>query len=1850
MAQQNEAKLLDYLKRVTNDLRQAQNRLAAVEDKDREPIAVVGMSCRYPGGVGSPEDLWRLVAEGRDAVGPLPGNRDWDLDGLYDPDPDRHGKSYVREGGFLYDADRFDAALFGISPREALVMDPQQRILLEVVWEAFERTGIPVTSLRGTATGVFVGCNPLDYRSGIHQVPEGFEGHLVTGSAGSIVSGRVAYTFGLEGPAVTLDTACSSSLTALHLAAQSLRREECSLAVAAGVALMSTSDEFTGWSRQRGLAADGRCKAFSADANGMGLAEGAGVLVLERLADARRNGHRILGLIKGSALNQDGASNGLTAPSGPAQQHVIRQALLNCRLNPGDVDAVEAHGTGTPLGDPIEARALLATYGQDRDPERPLWLGSVKSNIGHAQAAAGMAGVIKMLMAMRAGVLPRTLHVDEPTPHVDWESGAVRLLTEPRPWPETGRARRAAVSAFGISGTNVHVVLEAAPEETEPERAATAGGTVPWVLSAHSADALKAQAERLAAAVDGPEPVDVGWSLATERAALAHRAVVWGRDREELRAALASVGSAGGPVDGRLAVLFTGQGAQRARMGAELAAEFPVFARVLAETCAAFEGLLPGSLTEALEAGTPGPLDRTVFTQAGLFAFEVALYRLAESWGVRPDFVMGHSVGELIAAHVAGVFSLPDACRLVAARGGLMQALPAGGAMLAVRAGVPQVEDVLASLGGAVEIAAVNGPASLVVSGPEGDIEAVRERCDLAGIKCRRLQVSHAFHSALMEPMLAEFERVASDVSYGEPAIPVVSNLTGRPAGEEIRTPAHWVRQVREAVRFADGVTWLADNGVRKFLELGPDATLTAMAAECAPGLFVPATRRDHPEVASLTQAVSRLWASGTDIDWAALFEGRDPRHADLPTYAFQRERYWLQVHGGTGDPAGLGLDGAGHPLLGAAVPIAGEDGVLLTGRLCPRTQPWLADHAVAGTVLFPGTGFVELAVRAGDEVGCRTVRELTLQAPLVIPEQGGVRIQVAVGPADEEGARPLTVHSRPEDQGPDAPWTAHAEGTLTGAPTALPAGLTAWPPEGAEPVDVSGFYAEAETAGYGYGPAFQGMTSAWRRGDEVFAEIALPEAARPDAAAYGLHPALLDAALHPLGVLADADTHTVRVPFAWRDLTLHACGADRVRVALTPGGPDGATPTVTVADPDGRPVLTADSLTLRPLSTDQIPAAARTDRLFRLDWHPLDTTAPEPAHDETWAILGSDPLGLAAELQYAGTTVTAYADLAALTAVLDAGVPAPPVVLLPCAAPGGPATHDRPATPDADTAHDAVQHTLATLRDWLADPRLTDTRLVVVTAGAIATRTGEDVPDLAHAALWGLVRTAQTEHPDRFLLVDTGPTPDADLLTDAVRAALDAGEPQSALRDERILVPRLARRQPTGHTTPWRPDGTVLITGGLGTLGTLVARHLAGEHGVRRLYLTSRSGADAPGAAALVADLARLGADAEVIACDVADAGELAALFDKIPPEHPLTAVVHAAGVVDDAVLTALTPHQVEDVLRPKLDAALTLHTLTRDLDLTAFVLFSSTASVLGGPGQANYAAANAFLDALAHHRRAQGLPATSVAWGLWAETSGMTGRLDRTDLDRITRSGLAPLATPDALGLLDTAGASDDALLVAVEIAMTTLRRNARTGMVPPVLSGIVPTPPRRTSARTTGDAPTLTQQLAGRSPKERLAHLQELVRGHVTEVLAHGSTTTLDTDRDFADLGFDSLTAVELRNRLSAVTGLRLPTGLVFDYPSPSALAAHLDSLLAPEDDPARGTAAWTELERLETALATQPPTPEARTALLNRLQSLVWRLEPDPDEPAAGTAQQTSPSLDTASDDEMFDLINKELGLG
>ncbi|WP_033442118.1 type I polyketide synthase [Saccharothrix sp. NRRL B-16314] len=1697
----DEQKLRTYLKKVTNELRTANRRVRELEQRADEPLAIVGMSCRYPGAT-SPEQLWELVASGRDAMTPLPTDRGWDLERLYGADPDELGTVTTTAGGFIEGVGDFDADFFGISPREALATDPTQRLALEGAWEAFEDAGIDPTSLRGSDTGVFCGAVTSDYGG---DMPPELEGFRLTGNQLSIVSGRIAYSLGLEGPAVTIDTACSSSLVAIHLAAQALRAGECSLALVGGVTVLAGPFLFVEFSRQRGLAPDGKCKAYSAAADGTGFADGMGMLVVEKLSDARRNGRRILGLVRGIAVNQDGASNGLTAPSGSSQERVIQSALANAGLSAAEVDAVEGHGTGTQLGDPIEARALLATYGRKR-ADGPLWLGSIKSNIGHTSAAAGVAGVIKLVQAMRHNLLPATLHVDAPSPHVDWTSGQVELLTEAREWSASERPRRAGVSGFGISGTNAHVILEEAPTEkagtekagtepAEPVEVTRPVGTAPVVLSARSEAALRAQADRLRShLVARPElsPVDVGFSVATTRALLDHRAVVVASDRDELLAgltALADGGTATRAVGGKTAFLFTGQGSQRTGMGLELAAEFPRFAEALDEVCAELDPLLGRSLRELLST-EDGSLDRTEYTQAALFAVEVALFRLVESLGLRPDYLIGHSVGEIAAAHVSGVLSLADACALVAARGKLMGALPAGGAMVAVQAEEAEVVESLAGYEGRLEIAAVNGPRAVVVS---GDADAVDEWLPgWQGRKTSRLRVSHAFHSPRMEPMLAEFEAVARELTFSAPQIPVVSNVSG-----ELVTAfdaGYWVRHVRQAVRFNDGVKTLHGLGVRRFLELGPDGVLTAMARQCLEDendtVFLPSLRAKHPEAQTVAGFLGRARAAGVAVDWSAYYAGAS--RVELPTYAFQRERFWLAPTRGSGDVAAAGLGRVEHPVLAGAVRVGDRDEWIFTGRLSTDTQPWVAEHQLLGTIVVPGTGLVELALAAGGRTACPVLDELVLESPLLLEEGVARQVQVTVGPAGDDGRRDVAIYSSLESDD-EAESVCHARGVV-GAETAAAAQWPAeWPPEGAETLPVDELYGQLADIGYNYGPAFHGVQAAWRDGDRTtYAEVVLPDAAGTDG--YGIHPALFDAALQSgVILLTGGDGH--RMPFSWAGVQLDRPGVTRLRVRSVATGDSALR--LDAVDESGAPVVSIGSIAVRPVEQARLEGGRRS--LFTVDWAPVTAS---------------------------GASVKVV-DLADLDQALTDGVPEVVVAKVD--------------TPADGSAQSVAVHALELVRNWLADERVTGSRLVLVTRGAVAV--GTEAPDVAQASVWGLVRSAQSEHPGRFVLVDAD-TDDVDWA-----AVIGSEEPQLAVRDGRLLAPRLGRAS-SGTPHRWSADDSVLITGGTGGLGAIFARHLAERHGVKHLVLASRRGAAADGVDELVVELWALGCAVRVEACDVSDRDQVAKLLGSL--DRPLTAVVHAAGVLDDGVVESLTAARIERVMGPKVDAALHLHELTAGMDLSAFVLFSSVAALMGSPGQANYAAANAVLDALAAKRRAEGLPATSLAWGLWGDAGGMAGELAEADLARLERMGVGALSTEMGLDLFDQGVGLDDALLAPVKLDLAALRVQARTGTLPALLRGLAPAPRKAASGGS------LAQRLAEVPEADRERVVRELVQAQVAAVLGHASAGAVDPDRAFKDLGFDSLSAVELRNNLTQSTGVRLPATLIFDHPSPAAVA--------------------------------------------------------------------------------------------
>ncbi|WP_031522762.1 type I polyketide synthase [Streptomyces sp. NRRL F-5123] len=2180
------------LRESVKETRRLRARNDELEATLREPIAIVAMSCRLPGGVTSPDELWRLLADGRDAVTGFPADRGWDLGGLYDPDPDHLGTSYVREGGFLTGVAGFDAEFFGISPREALAMDPRQRLLLEGTWELFEAAGIDPQSLRGSRTGVFVGAGPSDY-------PHGMEGYAVAGTTPSILSGRVSYVFGLEGPAVTVDTACSSSLVTLHMACQALRSGECTLAVAGGVTVMSSPRVIVEFSRQRALSADGRCKAFAEAADGFGFAEGLGL--------------------------------GLT----------LR-----------DVDVVEAHGTGTTLGDPIEAQALLATYGQDRPDGKPLLLGSVKSNIGHTQATAGAAGVMKMVLAMRHGMLPATLHVDEPSRHVDWEAGDVELAVKAQPWPDAGHPRRAGVSSFGVSGTNAHLVLEQAPAAeapaaaTAPGRAAGSGparsadadadagaatpartadtgpasggpGVVAWVLSGRGERGLRGQAAQLAGFAAAHPELDARDTAAAlvRRAALSHRAVVLGPDREALLAglhALAEGRPAPGVVQGaarsrsaEAVFVFPGQGSQWAGMALGLLDAEPVFRDRLAACEAALAPFTGWSVRDVLR-GAPGApdLERVDVVQPVLFAVMVSLAALWEHAGIAPAAVVGHSQGEIAAACVAGGLSLEDAARIVALRSRAIVALSGQGAMASLGMGRDDAEAALARWAGRLAVGVVNGPGSVVVS---GDTDAIAELVDTyrdSDVRVRRLPVDYASHSPHVERIRDELLVQLAGVTPVPSRIPFYSAVTGGQLDTTGLDADYWYRNLRRPVRFDEVTRTLTERGYELFVEASPHPVLTmgleeTIAAADAAALVLGTLHRDRGGPDDFLGSVAQAHTGGVPVAWERLLGRPGGACVDLPPYAFQRQRYWLDQEQPSGDALGkAGLRAGEHPMLGAAIDAADNGAVVLSGRLSPQTHGWLADHAVEDQVLLPGTAFVELALRAAAETGCSGVTELTLEAPMAIPPEGAVQVQVVAAAADAAGSRRVTVYSRPEDSSLDGEWTSHAAGELSGPPLAAEAAdLAVWPPAGAEVLPTEGLYEGYAERGYAYGEAFRGIRRAWRRGDEVFAEVGLGAAQRGEAGRYGVHPALLDAAMQAAGILMAEEDGPARLwlPFLFGEVALAAPGLTDLRVRVRRLGPERVA--LSAADLDGRPVVSVGELVVRAVTAEQLRAADTSslrDALFRVDWTPVPV--PAAGAPQRWAVLGTDggAAAVTSRLTESGQDATPYPDLDALRAAVAAGTPVPATVVwcVPEARAGGdtlpeageaagdrspagagaaPADGGFRSADIADRVREVTAATLSVLQDKASDDVLGGARLVVRTRGAVAAEAGAGVADLAAAAVWGLVRSAQTEHPEAFVLVDDDteqPAPGE--LWAAVTAA---GEPQLAVRAGALLVPRLARAAsgeglvPPAGAAGWRlectgtrtlegltlaecapqdgplgprevrvavraaglnfhdvvvalglipdeadlggegagtvtavgsdvtglapgdrvlgllthafgpvavtderllapipadwsfeqaasvpvafvtahyalsdlagleagesvlvhaaaggvgmaavqlarhrgarvfataspakwpvlraaglddahiassrtldfeqrfaaeagergidvvldslagefvdaslrllrsggrfvemgrtdvrdaaevaaahpgvgyrafvlddagvdrigamlaevmdlfragalhlaplttwdvrqavgafrhmsqarhvgknvltvprqpdPDGTVLVTGGTGTLGGLVARHLAAR-GARHFLLLSRSGPAAPGAEELRTALAGLGAAADIVACDVGDRADLARALAAVPPAHPLTSVVHTAGVLDDGILGSLTPERIDAVLRPKADAALHLHELTAGADLADFVLFSSGAGLTGAPAQGNYAAANTVLDALAHHRRSLGLPATSIAWGLWAQTSALTATITTSSRTRMSGYYTA-LPTPLALGLFDAARGSAEPLLLATGIRTGRLRALAREGALPALWRGLVSTPVQPQAAAAdpgTGVA----RQLAPLNEAERHAFLLQLVRSHAVVALGGGDAESMDPDSAFRDAGFDSLTAVDLRNRLAAATGCTFPATLVFDHPTPAELARHLRTKLTPDEGAQAGPApepVLDEIESLERSLLRSAPGEELHGRITRRLRALLSRWD-DIAPQGAATApgdegDGTELALDTATDEELFALLD------
>ena len=2114
-----------------------------------EPVAVVGMACRFPGGVGSAAGLWDLVAGGTDAMGGFPADRGWNLADLFDPDPDAVGKTYTRAGAFVADAAGFDAEFFGISAREAQTMDPQQRLLLEVCWEALETARIDAASLVGSETGVFVGAWAQPYGGGGSDTSEGYE---LTGSSTSVASGRVAYLLGLQGPAITVDTACSSSLVATHLACQSLLNGESALALAGGVTVMTTPTIFTEFARQRGLAADGRCKAFAAAADGTGWGEGAAVLVLERLSDAQRNNHPVLAVIAGWAINQDGASNGLTAPNGPAQQRVITQAAANAGIGLDQVDVVEAHGTGTTLGDPIEAGALIATYGASRDSEHPLWLGSIKSNIGHTQAAAGVAGMIKMIAALNHDSLPPTLHADAPSPHIDWSAATVRLLTEPVPWPVTDHPRTAAVSSFGISGTNAHLILQQAPiPPAAPISSAEPVVEPPlriWPISARTPAALAGQAQRLGQhLIDHPDLdiTEVAYSLASTRTHHPYRAAIStpvsaADPRQDVLTALNAL-AAGQPhpyvtqhhyrphQGGKTVFVFAGQGGQYPAMGAQLYQHHRVFARVFDECDQALRPYTGWSVRDVICQDSAAPsLDRVEVVQPVLFAMMVSLAETLRSYAIVPDAVIGHSQGEIAAAYIAGALSLTDAAKVVALRAKALKSLGGTGTMASVLLGAPDLQPRLQPWGSALSIAAVNGPSQTIISGETLAVEQFIAACDREGIQVRPIAVDYAAHSVAVEELREHLLGEWADLSPFPARTPLYSTAQSALSSDPLDTATmdadYWYRNLREPVRFYDCVAELLAKGEHTFVELSAHPVLapaiidTLISVEGRTQSAVITTlHRDRPDLDTVAAALAQLHTHGHSPSWSSLYP--QTRTIPLPTYPFEHRRYWLMATP-SADVSAAGLDRPEHPLLGAITRLADRDEVVVSGRLSMSTQGWLTGHRVGDTVVFPATGFIDVVLAAAELVDCAVIDELVLHTPMELSEDTPTDLQIAIGPVDEQGRRAFSVHACSGEQHRPTAWTLHATGTLSSTRPGL---VSPWSTvAGTEPIDADSFYEQLATQGLAYSGPFcslQRMGSDPAHPQRVYAEVALP--ADTDLRGFNIHPALLDAALHPLVTMTaqptDAEPARPRLPFALTGVSLYATGASCLHVQLLRTGTD--TFRVDAVDPAGAPVITIEAITVRALpealGRPAVLAGPR-EGLLELTWPVLAEDFFPPITTPSTGVLVSDqpqhlPAGLDHHQIYPDLT---HPDLAHTEMVIWA---------LPLPEAGS-------AVDGLSWVHAVTRHTLAGLQTWLGRPDTIDVPLVVLTRHGAAISPFDPAPELGHAAAWALLHTAQNEHPGRLAVVDI----DSTTATEHVLAQVIAGlarrpsiEPQLVLRAGIACIPRLTpaaglippstphwklattgkgdlsnltlvSTQPstelaagqirvairaaglnfhdvvvalgaitdeglgweaagvvidtaadvttvargdavmglfqdafaptaitdhrsvvrvpagwsfpqaasvpvafltayaglvelgglhagqrvlihagagavgqaaiqiarhvgaevyatahpskhhilrglglddhhiassrtlefaeafahvtTGHgmdvvlnnlsgdfidaslqllsrggrfieigktdircadqiaathpgvayhaydltnetpdrlATLWavltemlntgaitalpttsygllharqafrhmsqarhtgkivlvppttlNPHGTVLITGGTGMLGGVFAEHLITHYGIRHLLLISRRGPNAPGATELRQHLTELGAETTITACDSSNSTDLAAVLDTIPTDHPLTAVIHTAGVLDDAVITELTSQQLDTVLTAKADSAWHLHQLTQNHDLDAFIVFSSAAAALGNPGQANYAAANAVLEALAHHRHRRHLPATSLAWGYWQTPSGMTAHIDTVDQARVTRGGLAPITTEYGLALFDTALTHHQPTLIATPLNSRALAHHARHNTLPPILSALTTTRPQ---AATTPTTHTLATQLATQTPDQRRQTLTTLVTTATATVLAHPDPTTIDPDRPFKDLGIDSLTALELRNTLTHRTGFTMPPTVIFDRPTPTALAHYLATQLSADTPTSPSNDYIQQIQELITSIPTNRLEDADILELLKKLASSDYR---------------------------------------
>lgn len=1850
-----------------------------------EPIALIGIGCRFPGAADTPDKFWTLVRDGVDAVGAIPAGR-WNVEQYYDPNPTAPGKMYVRAGCFLDGIDQFDAQFFGVSPLEAASMDPQQRLLLEVCWEALEHADLAADRLRSSRSGVFVGAFWDDYSTAhlYNANPDQIDGYRLLSHLRGMFAGRLAYTLGFHGPTMQLDTACSSSLLAVHLACQSLRSRECDLALAGGVSLTLSPEQLIGLCQMRALAPDGRCKTFAAEADGFGVGEGVGIVVLKRFSDAVRDGDRILALIRGSAVNHDGASNGLTAPNGQAQEAMLRQALENAAVQPGQIQYIETHGTGTALGDPIEVQALLNVFGDGR--AQPLFLGSVKTNIGHLSAAAGIASLIKVALALSAGEIPPSLHFTTPNPLIPWSTAPVVVPTARLAWPPAvndpthasdGR-RLAGVSSFGLTGTNVHLIVEEPPLR---QRNAVIAGAAPdpavapaerpyhlLALSAKSDQALNAQREQYEHFLTSQPALawaDICHTAATGRVHWAHRMGIVAPDATTAGAKLQRArldATARGIIQGKtgesapkVALLFPGQGPQYVNMGRQLYETQSLFRRTVNDCAEILQNYLDQSLLTILygadQAHAEAQLDQATYAQPALFAIEYALATLWQSWGIEPAVVIGHSLGEYVAACLAGVFSLEDGLRFVAERSRLMQVEAPKGQMMAVLGAEAQVSKILEPYARQVTLAAINTPTSLVIAGSPAAIHAAGEALRRAEIETRPLKIHVASHSPLMEPILARFAAVAHSITYHRPRLQVVSNLTGQIAGDELTTPEYWCRHLRESVRFAQGIATVAQLGIDTFVEAGPKTTLLGLSQQCLPQdsahLWLPSIQPKAEDWLQLLESLAALYVRGAAINWQGLGQDYSRTKVPVPVYPFQRRRYWIDIARPTLAPDAASpqardphvLPGApprteAHPLLGRqvhSVVAARNQELLFENRLESGTLGYLADHTVFDQVIVPGAAYLEMILAAGRQAQpgrqliieeCAFQQALFLPFPASTTATGaaardmtepapGTTVQVVLTPAQSS---PRAAHERPAisparraaetgytwqiySQG-DAPpsaadWTLHASGKIVAAhaqtqPAPPAIDLAELRARCHTAVDLTSHDRRLRQQGIAYGPHFQALTQLFVGDGEALGFVNLPPALAGTTGGYNLHPVLLDACLRVAGALV-ADAPDPYLPFSMDRLHLFHPGAPaalwshvrRRPVSPMHAGPDDdvSPPSyqvdVTLFDAQGQVVALVTDFTLRRASRQLLSGnRPRGDWLYEIAWQPADdrTQSPDAHEPGRWLIL-ADRKGrgaaLAADLETHGEQCDlvfraalpeSIADAAPFSRLLDAEGQDTPVRLRGVVYLWGLDTLDVSAEQIPAAAVQTTQQAFH-LVQALVQAKQT-ARVWLVTQGAI----GEGVAEVQvqQAPLWGLGRTIHWEHPELNCTC-------VDLTDDVSPAALftelwfaddarppDQQENQILLRREGRLVARLVRqRVPTARPLILDPDGSYLVTGGLGGLGLQTAQWLVAQ-GARHLVLAGRSGATTPATRAVIQSLERAGAQVVIIRADVSNQADVRRLLQASAAaadgSNRLRGIIHAAGVIEDGILLNQTAQRFERVMAPKVAGSWHLHTLTRELPLDFFVCFSSVSSLLGNGGQGNYAAANAFMDALAQRRHREGKPALSINWGGWSEVGLAADLVKQTQA-----AGLGAISPAQGIRFLNLLMTGEAAQVGVLPIDWRKFRDTLPDRAQFPLLAEWIEPAGEAQHVDAhfaSADATRAPEPSPGQNARQRLAAAPpdaraHILKGYVRDLALKLLGTTPDDQESFARLGLDSLASIQLANRLGALLDLSLPATLAFKY---------------------------------------------------------------------------------------------------